>query len=742
MRLRIFWAAAVLFSLAAALRPGAQDRGFTAAASKTLGTGALVGRQWAVFIAIDRYQEWGPLSNPVRDAREIRDILTQHYYIDEVRELYNQDATAANIRRLFEDLRRQTALNDSVFVFYAGHGQTDEITKSGSWIPVDGGRDQYAQANWLPNIQVRNMLTALPARHVFLIADACFSGDILDTNRSASPRIDSEYYRRAYSRVSRQVMTSGASESVPDSSEFALRLKSALTRSSDPCIDPEYLFLNIRQVRSTQPLLGYIRGSEHQAEGSFLFFRRNPSPVSPVPVISTTVEHPPLPAVSPPQARTLVLGGRSVSLPPPFSVSSLGTYELRREETISNVLVDPERGAYSLISRQGREYYVSQGGRGFGPFPSINYTGGAWSARNRQGQYFVGSAGITNGPISDPAIAEILSVWNLDNRRLAYTADISGGQAILQNGLKREGPYDWLGNLHIAPVTGNIAYEYQTGGGNYLSIGGETLGPFTSTNIIGWSQDGRRCAYQYRSGNTYHIIYGGYARIFPEWISGSFAPDGKTLIFTENTNMHLVSDTGFDRILSANGRLYRGSVSQDGRYAAYTYIDAADREWIVLVRPDGGQRSYGPFQKWSGSYSFSPNPEVFFCTGTETNTGRQLVYVNDEKYLVSGNNITPVFSAQDGKYAAFIADVYADVYYTGLMYTDSMIVEVSNGMENTILSDGTPVYWTGQDHHQRYLNISNDSYGPFDYALSISDAATIRWLICGGGKIQIVSIKR
>jgi hypothetical protein len=196
-----------------------------------------------------------------------------------VRELYDGNATGANIRRLFADLRTQTGRDDSVFVFYAGHGYTDEITKSGSWIPADGGLDPLAQTNWLPNIQVRNMLDALPAKHVFLVSDACFSGDILNAQRGAAPQINSEYYRRAYARVSRQVMTSGASESVPDASEFALRLKSSLRRAEGACIDPQYLFTQTREVRTTQPLLGVIRDSEHQEGGSFLFFRKQAAAV-------------------------------------------------------------------------------------------------------------------------------------------------------------------------------------------------------------------------------------------------------------------------------------------------------------------------------------------------------------------------------------------------------------------------------------------------------------------------------
>jgi hypothetical protein len=257
-----------------ALPLSAEERGLEVVAAETVGTDAAVGRQWAVFIAIDRYQEWRPLGSPVRDAQEIRNILREQYFIDEVRECYDREATAANIRRLLGNLRNEVLPNDSVFVFYAGHGYTDDLTNTGFWIPADAGRDTYVQNNWLPNIQVRNLLSALPAKHVFLISDACFSGDILDTNRGPTPEITNAYFRRAYSRVSRQVMTSGASENVPDSSEFALRLKSALRRAESSCVDPEYLFTIVREVQSTQPMLGVIRGSEHQEGGSFLFFRR------------------------------------------------------------------------------------------------------------------------------------------------------------------------------------------------------------------------------------------------------------------------------------------------------------------------------------------------------------------------------------------------------------------------------------------------------------------------------------
>jgi len=268
----------------------AQDRGVII--REAVGQEAVVGKQWAVLIAIDRYKEWNPLSNPVRDAKEIRDILLDQYYIDEIRELYDQNATAAGIRQLLSSLRTEVARDDSVFVFYAGHGHSDTITNTGFWIPSDGGKDSMVQANWLPNIQVRNMLSALPAKHVFLVSDSCFSGDMLDVYRGSGPVIDNEYYRRAYSMVSRQVMTSGASETVPDASEFAMRLKSSLRRAEGACIDPQYLFTIVREVKSTQPMLGSIRDSEHQAGGTFLFFRKQTASIAQSSTAALAAPHP------------------------------------------------------------------------------------------------------------------------------------------------------------------------------------------------------------------------------------------------------------------------------------------------------------------------------------------------------------------------------------------------------------------------------------------------------------------
>jgi hypothetical protein len=123
-------------------------------------------------------------------------------------------------------------------------------------------------------------------------------------------------YPAAYDRISRQAMSSGASEEVADVSEFASRFKNALLRTESPYLTPDYLLSQIKEAQTTRPLLtipilAAIPRSDHQLGGSFLFFRKNPrqeaaQPAPPVtqtaPPSSPVVVTPPLEPAPPVQA--------------------------------------------------------------------------------------------------------------------------------------------------------------------------------------------------------------------------------------------------------------------------------------------------------------------------------------------------------------------------------------------------------------------------------------------------------
>ena len=258
------------------------QRGLAVVASTI--TESVPGRQIAVLIAVDRYKDWLPLRFPVRDAKNLKQVLNDKYYITDTIELYNEDATKAGILRRLDQLTQELKPEDSVFIYYAGHGHLDAATDTAFWVPQDGGTDVYRQENWLPNAQVRGLIKGMKARHVVLISDSCFSGDILNTARGAAPNITNEYFKNAYARRSRQVLTSGASESVPDESLFSRALIKTLEENTKPYIDPFMMFGEIRLSQvTTTPLFGTLSGTDHQDGGSFiLFLKETPKAVTPV----------------------------------------------------------------------------------------------------------------------------------------------------------------------------------------------------------------------------------------------------------------------------------------------------------------------------------------------------------------------------------------------------------------------------------------------------------------------------
>jgi hypothetical protein len=254
---------------------------------KKLNQRIVLGTQYLLLIASDVYDHWPNLKNPVSDAKSIKEIITSRYYVDEVIELYNRDATKANILRTFGDLQKRLGIDDSLLIFYAGHGYYDnEVTQTGFWIPTDGGLDRHEQAHWIPNPQIRGMISNFKASHIFLISDSCFSGNILQSIRGTGPAsldavtdtINDKQVIKTYNLTSRQVITSGAQEFVPDNSEFTRQLIMTLEKNRQPYLDPFTLYSHIKKgVYSTLPLLGCLNNTGHQEGASFyLFFKDIP----------------------------------------------------------------------------------------------------------------------------------------------------------------------------------------------------------------------------------------------------------------------------------------------------------------------------------------------------------------------------------------------------------------------------------------------------------------------------------
>jgi len=237
------------------------------------------GSYYALLIAVQEYAspEINRLDHPLQDARALRDELVTHYTFDERNIIMLQNPDRKAISKAFNDLRQRLTEHDNLFIFYAGHGIWMEDMKEGYWLPKDASGINDP-TDWIPNSTIRNYIRALKARHVLLVADACFSGGIFKVRDPfLNPAASIE---KIYAMPSRRAITSGALKTVPDKSVFVLYLLKRLRENSETYLDAQKLFISFKEAvinnspNNQTPLYGAIAEAGDEG-GDFIFIRRN-----------------------------------------------------------------------------------------------------------------------------------------------------------------------------------------------------------------------------------------------------------------------------------------------------------------------------------------------------------------------------------------------------------------------------------------------------------------------------------
>lgn len=267
---------------------GAPGGGYSAPAPERMGeaivpldlsefdTGAALGRgdYYALVIGNNRYQTLANLETASNDARVIGELLEDEYGF-QVTTLI--DATRRDILGRMADLRRTLGPEDSLLIYYAGHGWFDEGTRRGYWLPVDASESD--PSNWISAADLTDTLRAMSANHVMVVADSCYSGSLTRGLRIETR--DDAYIRRLASKRARVVLTSGGLEPVTDSgggghSVFARAFIDSLEENTG-VLEGVAVFNQIRKPvvlgADQTPEYGDIRFAGHEG-GDFLFIRK------------------------------------------------------------------------------------------------------------------------------------------------------------------------------------------------------------------------------------------------------------------------------------------------------------------------------------------------------------------------------------------------------------------------------------------------------------------------------------
>ena len=261
-------------------RGGGADRGVGVAAGGRANAPTRLGRDYALLIATNTYDEWSPLVNPIPDALAIGAELRQTFGF-EVEVMQNPTQ-----REFWSTLnayaRRTYADDDQLLIFIAGHGTQDQTLGEGFLVARDSKRDDKERLSYIDYSRLRDSVDRIRAKHILLMLDACFGGSFVGRRPTAS-RGETDYgsasrdelIRRRMRYRTRLYVTSGGEVYVSDGdpgkhSPFAFRLLEGL-RSADAkngVVTYAQLMSYLERAKM-EPRTGDF--GDHEPGGDFLF---------------------------------------------------------------------------------------------------------------------------------------------------------------------------------------------------------------------------------------------------------------------------------------------------------------------------------------------------------------------------------------------------------------------------------------------------------------------------------------
>ena len=236
------------------------------------------GKYYALIVGIGDYADADieDLSNPLKDAQQLYDVLTKQYSFAAKNVILLKNPTRADLVNTLDGVQKMIKENDNFLMFYAGHGYWDKRINTGYWLPADAKKE--STANWFRNSTMRDYIASIKSKHTLLIADACFSGGIFQTRGlvdNDAPTAIKELYRSP----SRTAMTSGSLSEVPDQSVFLKYLIKRLKENRRAYLSAEKLYSSIKEKvigespNRQRPKYGVISQAGDE-EGDFIFIKK------------------------------------------------------------------------------------------------------------------------------------------------------------------------------------------------------------------------------------------------------------------------------------------------------------------------------------------------------------------------------------------------------------------------------------------------------------------------------------
>ncbi len=185
-------------------------------------------KRHAILIANQDYgpdSGFSPLKCPLRDVEAMREVMSDPAYggFDNVTVLPNR--TRTEILMAFKDTLDQAGRDDLIFIYFSGHGQTDE--EGVLYLAASDTTKSHLEATGIPSQTISNMIRRSRVSKKALVLDCCYAGAFTKSWKSGDTIVADRMQEFARGSGTYVLMATGELSLAEEDPEYGL---SILTR--------------------------------------------------------------------------------------------------------------------------------------------------------------------------------------------------------------------------------------------------------------------------------------------------------------------------------------------------------------------------------------------------------------------------------------------------------------------------------------------------------------------------------
>ncbi|MCK4699020.1 MAG: caspase family protein [Bacteroidales bacterium] len=233
------------------------------------------GKYYCLIIGVNEYFDPAipHINTPLKDANNLYRTLIDNYTFIKDNVSFIKNPVKTELIEALDNIMGKVTKNDNFLLFYSGHGWWDIETGTGYWLPSDAVAQR--KETWIPNSTICAYLEEVNSKHILLIADASFGGDIFNPRKTFKQT--PERIKKPYELPGRKAIISSLSTEFSEKSAFMNLLIKRLLMNEEKYLSSYHLFYDLREkvikTSKISPQYGDIMSAGDEG-GDFVFIKK------------------------------------------------------------------------------------------------------------------------------------------------------------------------------------------------------------------------------------------------------------------------------------------------------------------------------------------------------------------------------------------------------------------------------------------------------------------------------------